>query len=371
MMDEQGEHQEGWQSHDLTSGVAKVFAEAKARNALGYQVGVGWSIALAVHALLGFFGLVQTTPPLWDGAASLGAGVLASIAMSRTPAPMLATAAVVIADQVALAFQFGVLIEQGNVADHLASAVRILAAPVVLFFLLNGWMAAISIQAFKNGFSPGADWRTRINPRTMSIVIILTCFVALVIGVLVWIGAIRAGLWVEAEEQEDKRSIASMIGEKVIEELPDHNPLEKPPVPAVIPYPDSARPVSNLNGLDEYARGEAEDAWWFAEESDDNGCVLEGQGRQDRCRDDRCKYWARFFVRACLAKAKKTPKFCAVVPKPTDGTGGEEWATKLCAGRTMETCRELLFAVQGHCHPPEATDVAPLVNEAAPRRDAR
>ena len=28
-------------------------------------------------------------------------------------------------------------------------------------------------------------------------------------------------------------------------------------------------------------------------------------------------------------------------------------AQRLCAGREFETCREILYAVQGHCHPPD------------------
>ena len=59
------------------------------------------------------------------------------------------------------------------------------------------------------------------------------------------------------------------------------------------------------------------------------------------------------FARACLTQSRKTEKFCDAVPDPLLLEAGLEWAQRMCAGRNFETCRELLYAVQGHCHQPE------------------
>lgn len=369
-MEGQGEHPEGWEARDARSGVARIFEEAKERNMLGLQVVGAWGVALLMQALLGFAGVIELTPPLWDTGAGLGGVVLAALAMSRTPAPLLASAVLVVLDQAALAFQFALLIDQGTVAEHLVAAARMLIAPVVIYFAVGGWSAAIAIQAFKNGFSPGVDWRTRINPRTLSIGIVISCFVGILLGVGLWLGAIRSGFWQEAPKEEKAKE---GLAEVVRRELAKRPEALAPPttLPEKIEYPDTARPVATLDGLDDYARTEAEDAWYFAQDTDENGCVQEGHGRQGRCRDDRCQYWARFFVRACLVKSAKTPKFCVGVPKPTEGAAGVEWAHNLCAGRPEEPCRELLFAVQGHCHPPEATDQKAPDQVAPPRRPAR
>jgi hypothetical protein len=362
-MDEQGEHQEGWQAHDVRSGVARVYEEAKATNALGFRVVIGWGISVLLLGLLDFVGATTVTPPLWDFGAGTAAAVLGSVAMSRAPGPLLGAASVIVLDLAVLAFQFGSIAERGEVADHVVAGLRIASAPVVLIFVANGWIAALSVLAFRNGFSPGSDWRTRIQPRALRIGIIVVCFLALVVGVLVWMGAIRAGFGQEPEKAEKSQPLAQVILEKAKKEA-EIRLAEKPAVPEVIPYPDSALPVDSLEGLDAYARSEAEDAWYFGKQSDEAECLAEGQGRQDRCRDDRCKHWARFFVRACLVRSSKTPNFCRGVPHPTDGTGGAAWAVGHCAGREAEACRELLFAVQGHCHPgkPESASTKPATD---------
>lgn len=381
-MDEQGEHQEGWQANDLRSGVAKVYAEAKDRTTLGIRVATAWSVVTMVYAVLDFVGVTGVAPPLWDATAGVGAGMLAALAMSRTPGPMLGAAATVIVDLMVLAFQFPEMMERGEVADHVVAAIRIITAPVTILFVLNGYFGALSIQAFKKGFSPGADWRTRMNPRTVQVGIVLSCLVAIVVGVGGWVGAVMSGfaqtdvVWIshylvdetvtlqtarnlEVEGAERKGKTGGVKFDIEVLEPP------KPAVPEIVPYPDSARPVDTLKGLDDYAQSEVEDAWDFASDSDEAGCVAEGQGRQDRCRDDRCKHWARFFVRACLVRSAKTPKFCDGVPDPTEATAGTEWAQRLCVGRAAESCRELLFAVQGHCHPPRPDEPAPKPQGAA------
>lgn len=368
MMEGQGEHPEGWEARDARSGVAKVFEEAKDRTTLGVQVAVGWAVLTLVWGLLDFTGATAVTPPLWDVTAGIGAGVLGSLALSRTPGPLLAAATAVLVDLAVAAFHFPEMVDHGSVGDHVAAGVRLIVAPVVIVFLLNGYFGALSIQAFKAGFSPGADWRTRINPRTVQIGIVLSCLVALVAGVGSWAGAVRAGfaqtdvVWatkylvdktVQIETARPKVEEARTDGEKPGGVKFDIKVLEEPKVPAIIPYPEAAVPVTSIEGLDEFTKVEVEDAWYDAADLDEAGCVLEGHGRQDRCRDDRCKHWARFFVRACLVKSRKTPKFCDGVPDVTDGIKGEEWAQRLCAGRNLATCRELLFAVQGHCRPPK------------------
>lgn len=381
-MEDQGEHQEGWQANDLRSGVAKVYAEAKDRTTLGVRVATAWAVVTMVYALMDFLGVTSVAPPLWDATAGVGAGVLAALALSRTPGPLLGAAATVIVDLMVLAFQFPEIMERGEVADHVMAASRIIAAPITILFVLNGYFGALSIQAFKKGFSPGADWRTRMNPRTVQIGIVLSCVVAVVLGLGVWVGAVMSGfaqtdvVWIssylidetvtlqtarnlEVEGAERKGKTGGVKFE--IEVLEP----EKPKAPEIIPYPDSARPVESTKGFDEYTQAEIEDAWDFASESDEAGCVAEGQGRQDRCRDDRCKHWARFFVRACLVRSAKTPKFCDGVPVPTDATAGLAWAQRLCVGRAPESCRELLFAMQGHCHPPEPGAEAPKKTEGA------
>lgn len=364
----QGERPEGWEVRDARSGVVEMYEEAKGRTRLGVQVAVGWAVLAMVWGLLDFTGATAVTPPLWDIAVGLGAGVLGSIGLSLTAAPLLAAAAAVLVDLAVTAFHCPEMLDHGSVGDHLAAAVRLIVAPVTIAFLLNGYWGALSIQAFKMGFSPGADWRTRLNPRTVQVGIVISCLVAFVGGIGSWAGAVRAGfartdvVWatkylvdetIQLETARPKVGAARRDGEKTGGVRFEIKVLDAPTVPAIIAYPEAAAPVESSQGLDDYARGEVEQAWDEAADLDEAGCVIEGHGRQDRCRDDRCKYWARFFVRACLVKSAKTPKFCDAVPEVTDGTRGEEWAQHLCAGRNLEICRVLLFAVQGHCRPPK------------------
>lgn len=382
MMDEQGEHQEGWQANDLRTGVAKVFAEAKERNVLGVRVAGAWAALTIFYGLLNFSGATDVTPASWDVSVGAGAGLLASMALARTPGSLLGAAFAIIADLVVLSFNLPEVLEHGAVTDHAAVALRVLVAPVALVFVLNGYFGALSIQAFKKGFSPGADWRTRMNPKAVQVGIMLSCVGALLVGFFVWLGAVRAGL-----AQTDVVWISHYFFDATVE-LPTARPVEvreaksqedagglkfsldmlnqqEPAIPEVVPYPDTAIPLNSLDGLEEYTREEIKDAWYFAEDSDEEGCLLEGQGRQDRCRDDRCKYWARVFVRGCLVRSRKTKDFCLNVPPPTRARDGEAWAQRACAGRPFESCRELLLGMQGHCHPPKPGEL-----EARPKNEA-
>ncbi len=375
-MEDNQELQEGWQAHDLRSGVAKVYAEAKRRSTLGIRVTAVWAVFVLVYGIIDMTGGPTVAPPLWDFGAGLGAILLAALSMSRTPGPLLGAAATVVGDLAVVAYRFPEMMDHGTVGDHIATVVRIAIAPIAMYFVLNGYFGSLSIQAFKQGFSPGADWRTRINPRMMQALIIGSCAGALILGVATWFGAIASGFaqtnvtWLTKSlfhkpiEIKTARNVnvagADTDGKKegVFAEITVLNRAqnEANKNATALKYPESAKPITTTSGLDEYFRGQVEDAYEFATDTDEAGCLLEGQGRQDRCRDDRCKYWARVFSRACLTKSRKTEHFCDDVPDAMLVTAGIEWAQRMCAGRQFETCREILFSVQGHCHPPKPED---------------
>jgi hypothetical protein len=365
-MDDQQDLQEGWQAHDLRSGVAKVYDEAKRRSTFGIRVASSWAIVILLYGILGFTGAVNVAPTtLWDLAAGFGAIVLAALSVSRAPAPLLTAALLVLADVSVVSYNLPEMLDHGSAVDHVAAGIRIALAPATMLIVLNGYFGSLSIQAFKNGFSPGADWRTRISPRMLQLVVIGACGLALTLGVGTWVGAIMSGfaetdvVWFTKHLM--MKPIDLTVGKTKVKEAktdgkkPDAfstlNVLEhgeKPP----FKYPESAVPIDNVQGLDEFTRDNVLEAYEFAEDSNDTGCVLEGHGRQDRCRDDRCRYWARVFARACLTRAKKTEHFCDSVPDVTAEDDSMKWGERMCAGRNPEYCREMLYTQQGHCHPP-------------------
>lgn len=381
MEDERGQHlDENWQANDLRTGVAKVYQDAKRRNQTGKYVAGAWAAFVLVYAALNVTGVVGVAPPLWDFAAGVSVVFLALLGYSS--GPMLTASAIILADLAIIAFNFPELRERADTTEYMATALRVLVAPAALSLTVSGYLGALSIEAFKRGFSPGQDWRTRINPMMLQAAIFGSCGAALVVGVTMWFGAIGAGFaqtdvkWKsrdsllpdvemqvarpDVEEAEiDRRAPKHFLN---IEVLSGDGEEEVPDAPE---YPENARPIPSLAGLDAFAKHEVEDAHWFGEDTDEQGCELEAQGRQDRCRDDRCRHWARIFLRACLTKCRDTENYCKDVPHPIKLGAGEMWAQSRCVGRPFETCRELLFAVQGHCHPPEA-DVAAKPSSGAP-----
>jgi hypothetical protein len=289
--------------------------------------------------------------------------------MSRTPAPMLVAAIVILADLMIVAFRLPAVFERRETAELALASVRITLAPVALSMVLSGYLGALSIQAFKLGFSPGQDWRTRLNPMMLQAVSVGACVVVLGVGVASWFGAIGAGFAQTGVVWHNVDPYVKMQADTAEPEIDDVERVGKDPEPfldlrvltgeeediepEVPSYPDAAKPIKTLEGWDSFGRREIEDAWEFGADTDDSGCVAEGLGRQGRCRDDRCRLWSRVFVRACLTRAKKSPKYCDGVPEPIKVKDGFQWAERLCAGRQFEMCREIQYAVQGHCHPPE------------------
>jgi len=373
-MDDQREQQpEGWQAHDLRSGVVKVFQEAKERNTLGLRIAAGWGALMLVFGLANIGGAATTAPMAWDFGVSVVVMLLAAVASSRAPGPLLAAAVFVIIDLGVVGFHFPDLLEEGTVTDQVATGLRIAAAPVALTFVLMGYFAGLSIQAFKRGFSPGADWRTRMSPRTMQLLVIGACALALLLGAGTWVTAVMNGfaetkvtwltkslLYKPIKVKVTKKNIgeAERDGKKedVFAEFDFTNEKKKEEKDKVVPYPEAAKPVTSLEGLDEFSTREVEDAFEFGAETNEAGCLLEGQRRHDRCREDLCRFWARVFLRACLTKSRKTKHFCDGVPEPMAVSPGLAWAERICAGRLLESCRELVYGVQGHCHPPKPED---------------
>jgi hypothetical protein len=370
MAEEQELHEDGWQARDLRSGVAKVFQEAKRRSILGIRAGSAWAVIMLLYAIVDMAGVVHVGPPLWEFCAALGVMLLAALGMSRTPGPMLVAAIVILADLMIVAFRLPAIFERKETVELALTSIRITLAPVALTMVLSGYLGALSIQAFKLGFSPGQDWRTRLNPMMLQFVSIGACVLVVVIGVASWFGAIGAGfaqtgvVWTNVDPYVNNVELQTSVPEieradrvgKDPEPFFDLRVLtgeEEDIEPEVPSYPDAAKPIRSLEGWDKFGQREVEDAWEFGADTDEAGCVAEGQGRQDRCRDDRCRLWTRVFVRACLTKAKKSPSYCNGVPEPTRVRDGFKWAESLCAGRLFETCREIQYAVQGHCHPPE------------------
>ncbi len=381
MEEERGQHsEENWQVNDLRSGVAKVYADAKSRNQTGKYVAGAWAAFVLVYAALNVTGVVGVAPPAWDFAA--GAGVVFLALLGYSSGPLLAASAVILADLAILAFNFPELRARGDSTEYAAAALRVLVGPAALSLTVGGYLGALSIEAFKRGFSPGQDWRTRINPMMLQAGIFGSCAAALILGATMWFGAINAGFaqtdvkWktrdslipdveVQVARPEAEKAEVDRRGSKHFLNIEMLNGKGGDDLPDATEYPEAARPIPTLAGLDAYAKHQVEDAHWFGEDSDEQGCELEAQGRQDRCRDDRCRHWARIFLRACLTKCRKTEKYCDGVPPPMKLRQGELWSQGRCVGRPLEMCREMLFAVQGHCHPPE-TDVA-----AKPRSGAK
>src|SRR5262249_19694597 len=94
---------------------------------------------------------------------------------------------------IVISYRLPELIDHGTPTDHIATAARVAMAPVALFLILNGYFGSLSIQAFKQGFSPGADWRTRISPLMMQVIVLGSCVFALILGSGVWYGAVVSG----------------------------------------------------------------------------------------------------------------------------------------------------------------------------------
>ena len=372
MADEQELRQEGWEAHDLRSGVAKVFAEAKRRSTLGIRVAAVWSVIVILFGVFDFAGVAEVAFPFWDLAAGFGAILLTALSVSRAPGPLLGAGGVIVADLVVIAYNFPEMIDHGSISDHLGTAVRIGLAPIALFFVLNGYFGSLAYQAFKQGFSAGADWRTRMSPRMMQVVVVGSCGSALLLGVATWFGAIMSGFaqtnvtWITMNLLKKPVNVtvgkvvdvkeAGTDGKKpgVFVDITVLNRKSTPSAEVRMAFPESATPIADTEGLDDFAKAQVEEAFEFAADTDQAGCMLEGQGRQDRCRDDRCRYWARVFARACLPNSKKTEHFCDEVPEALEEDAGLAWAQRMCAGRNFETCREILYAAQGHCHPPKS-----------------
>lgn len=373
-MDDQREGQpEGWQAHDLRSGVVKVFQEAKDRNTLGMRVATGWGALMLVFGLANMGGAASTAPVAWDFGVAVVVLLLAAVAASRAPGPLLAAAAFLVLDLGVVGFRFMELLDGGTVTDQVATVVRVATVPIALTFVMMGYFAALSIRAFKLGFSPGADWRTRMTPRTMQLLVIGSCALALLLGAGTWATAVMNGFaetkitWVRKslllkpiKVKVTKKNIGEAEEEGkeegVFAEFTFTDDKKKDEKDKVIPFPEAAKPVTSLEGLDEFSQREVEDAFEFGADTNEAGCLLEGQRRHDRCREDLCRFWARVFLRACLTKSRKTENFCDGVPEPIAVTPGAAWAERICAGRLLESCRELVYAVQGHCHPPKPED---------------
>lgn len=363
---EEHDLQENWQAHDLRTGVAKVYDEAKKRSTLGIRVAASWAVVVLVYGVLGLAEVTRVAPTYWDILAGCGGILLAALSVSRAPAPLLAAAGLVLADVSFVSYGLPELIDRGAAGDHIAAGVRIALAPAAMLFVLNGYFGSLSIQAFKDGFSPGADWRTRMSPRVLQAVVVSSCLVALLLGVGTWIGAIMSGfaqtdvVWFTRSLMYEPIDLTVAKTLDVEEAKNDGkkpgafanlNVLEPTPEPP-FKYPESAVPIESLKGLDDFTRHAVAEAFELAEDLTDSGCIQEGQGRQDRCRDDRCRYWSRVFSRSCLAKGRRTEHFCDNVPEVTAVDEGLKWAEGMCAGRNFEFCREMLYAMQGHCHPP-------------------
>lgn len=374
MEDDHGQHlEEGWQANDLRTGVAKVYADAKRRNQTGKYVAAAWSAFMLVYAALNVVGIVAVTPPAWDFAAGIAVVFLALLGYSS--GPLLAASAIMLIDLGMVAYNLPGMREHGDTNEYMATALRVIVGPAALSFTLSGYLGALSIEAFKRGFSPGQDWRTRINPLMLQAAVFGSCAVALIVGVTTWFGAISAGFARTDVEWKSKDSLLPDVEMDVARPKVEEAKIDRrspkhflnikvltgegEKIEDATEYPEAARPIETLDGLDAFSKHEIEDAFWFAEDTDEQGCEREAQGKQDRCRDDRCKHWARIFLRACLAKSRKTEHYCDGVPHPMKTEPGLIWAEARCVGRQFETCRELLFAVQGHCHPPgEVGEVA-------------
>jgi hypothetical protein len=365
MADEQELLEDGWQARDLRSGVAKVFQEAKRRNILGIRAAAVWAVIVLIYAVLDVLGVSAVAPAIWELVAGLSIMLMTALAMSRAPAPMLVTALVILADLIIVAYRLPEIFEKGETSDLAFTSVRITLAPAAMIFVLQGYLGALSIQAFKLGFSPGQDWRTRVNPFMLQATAVGACAGALGLGVAIWFGAINAGFSKPGAMMEMKTP-QEIAAENQSASASSLLPFMTPaPPPAEQDYPENAKPIGTLEGLDAFTRREVEDAFDFGLKTDQAGCVDEGQGRQSRCRDERCVHWSRVFVRACLTKSKKDPKYCDGVPDPTMVEPGILWAQRLCAGRSFELCREILYAVQGHCHPPDQVAASKATREAS------
>jgi len=375
------QHEEGWQVNDLRSGIGKVFAEAKRRSTLGIRVAAAWAVLILIYACVDLAGVTTVAPPVWDFVAGFGVVLLAALSISRTPVPLIAAAAVVLVDLVVVAYRVPDLLENPNDIDLLGTAIRICIAPVVLSLVVNGYFGSLSIQAFKLGFSPGADWRTRINPMMMQLVVGGACIGAVLLGVGTWFGAIRAGFEQTNVYWESKDpllgSVELGVTKPEVEKARADGKRTDPFLdvilmrdgddaePADPVYPENAKPIRSIEGFDDYGKRQVEAAFKYGNKHKDSECLLEGQARQGRCRDERCRYWSRVFVRACLSTSKPTENYCADVPDPTDAEPGLLWAQRQCAGRNFEICREIIYAVQGHCHPPEVVAKALAEKKAA------
>src|SRR5689334_20392834 len=160
MADDQELVEDGWQARDLRSGVAKVFQEAKRRCILGIRAAAAWAVVMLFFAIIDMAGVVEIGPPIWEFVAALGVMLLAALGMSRTPGPMLASAIVILIDLTLVAFRLPGIFERRESAELALTSIRITLAPVALTMVLSGYLGALSIQAFKLGFSPGQDWRT-------------------------------------------------------------------------------------------------------------------------------------------------------------------------------------------------------------------
>src|SRR6185369_4708745 len=285
MADEQELLQEGWQAHDLRSGVAKVYAEAKKRSTLGIRIAASWAIVILVFGLLDFLDTVHVAPPLWDLAAGFGTILLAASSISRAPGPLLACVGAVLADLIVISHGLPDMLDHGTATDHIAAGIRIALAPVTMLLVLNGYFGSLSIQAFKNGFSPGQDWRTRITPRMMQVIVIGSCAASLMLGLGTWLGAVKAGFehsdtWITRslllKPIDLKVAKPKIDGAKTDGKEPEpfatltvFDPKNPPP----FKYPESAVPIESMKDMDDFTRHAVQEAFEFAEDTNDDGCM--------------------------------------------------------------------------------------------------
>lgn len=367
----QGERDPNWQPRDTITGAARVFAAAELRVRRAVLLCAAWSLLLPLCGALDLAGATTAMPTVWSLVAGPVALVLAVIGGSRSVAAFAAVAGIAVLDVAIVAWCVPNAVREGHYVDLLFAVVRIAAAPFGMHSALNGYLGAADYQAFKHGYDINADWRNRLNARMLTIVTIGGCAGALILGMSLWSAAVYAGFLQpgyllpdtggifaalldggsqrssDASQEIERRrkkvqEMAAATGVKGGERLP--GPDEKKEVP------ESAKPIRDLDGLDPVTRSTALAAQRFALGKSTAACLLEALRRQGRCRSDGCHAQANVFLRACLPMAAAETSQCGGVPSPVAEPEGAEWAEVRCVGRLFEPCRELLYALQGHCH---------------------
>jgi hypothetical protein len=96
--------EEGWQGHDLRSGIGKVFEDLKRRGTLGMRVLAAWGVVLFMYAAVNFAGAAAVAPVFWDAATGLAGLLFAALCASRTPTPFAFAGLLVLADVAVVGF---------------------------------------------------------------------------------------------------------------------------------------------------------------------------------------------------------------------------------------------------------------------------